>query len=70
MEPVLTDSAEHQYLPLIRFSAEELAVPTMVVRMHKRYRMPRLQSELYSQAVGALNEFLTETGLELARSQS
>lgn len=70
MEPVLTDSPEHQYFPLIRFSAEELSVPTMVVRMHKRYRMPRLQAELYTQAVGAINEFLKETGLELARSQS
>lgn len=70
IEPVLAESAEHQYFPLVRFAAEELGVPTMVVRMHKRYRMPRLQSELFSQVVGALNEFLTETGLELARSQS
>lgn len=70
IEPVMADSSENQYFPLVRFAAEELAVPTLVVRMHKRYRMPRLQSEMFSKVVGALNEFLTETGTELARSRS
>lgn len=69
LEPVIMEGAEHQVFPLVRFAAEELSVPTIVVKMHKRYRMPRLQGELYSQVVAILNEFISETGVELARSR-
>ena len=30
---------------MVRFAAEDLNVPVITVKMHKRYRMPRLQPE-------------------------
>ena len=70
IEPTIIEGPNHQVLPLVRFSAAELGVPTIVVKMHKRYRMPRLQAPLFSKAVGSLKEFIFETGLELCRSRS
>ena len=71
LEPVATEGAlDYQFRPLVRFAAEELNVPVMVVKMHKRYRMPRLQLELFLQITKLLNEFVSETGSELARNSS
>ncbi len=68
LEPVAPGSFDFQVKPLVRFAAEELAVPTIVLKMHKRYRMPRLQPETFGQIVRLLHEFVVETGSELERS--
>jgi hypothetical protein len=70
LEPVATEGMiDYNVRPLIGFASEELAVPIMVIKMHKRYRMPRLQPELYLQLIGLINEFVSETGVELIRSR-
>lgn len=68
LEPVMVELPDYGVQPLAVFAAQELGVTTIVVKMHKRYRMPRLQPELYAKITGLLNEFITETGLELSRS--
>ena len=70
IEPIIDDGSEKPISPLMRFAANELGVPTIVVSMHRRYRMPRLQGQLFSKVVGALSEFILETGVELTRSSS
>jgi hypothetical protein len=70
IEPVLEDNGDYQVAPLIRFCAEELAVPTIVLKLHKRYRMPRLQMKSFAQLANRLREFLDETGTDLQRSMS
>lgn len=70
LEPVATEaSIDYQVRPLVRFAAEELQVPVMIVRMHKRYRMPRLQFDAFMQLMTLLGEFISETGIELVRSR-
>jgi len=70
LEPVATEAAgDYQVRPLVGFAAEKLAVPVIVVKMHKRYRMPRLQPELHMQLIKLLNDFISEAGVELARSR-
>jgi nucleoside 2-deoxyribosyltransferase len=69
LEPVATESSDFQVRPLVRFAAEELNVPTVVLKMHKRYRMPRLQMETFAQTVHLLAEFIQETGSELDKSR-
>jgi hypothetical protein len=70
LEPISTETSDHYASPLAKFAAEDLAVPTVIVKMHKRYRMPRLQLESFSKMVTALSEFISETGHELNRSPS
>jgi hypothetical protein len=70
IEPVVEDNSDYQVAPLLRFCAEELAVPTIVLKLHKRYRMPRLQMKSFAQIASCLREFLEETGTELSRSAS
>lgn len=70
LEPVGNSSREQPLAPLARFAAMELAVPVLVLRIHKRYRMPRLQPEPFGKLVELLKEFVEETGLELLRSAS
>jgi hypothetical protein len=55
---------------LALFIAEVLAVPIIIVRLHKRYRMPRLQPQPFSKVSTLLAEFVSEIGVELARSQA
>ncbi len=55
---------------LPHFISEELNVPTLVLRMHKRYRMPRLQPALFSGLIQAVNKFLLQTGQELVKDKS
>lgn len=54
---------------LPRFLSEELNAPTLVLRMHKRYRMPRLQPALFWNLLEAINKFLVQTGTELVRGK-
>jgi hypothetical protein len=54
---------------LPRFISEELKAPTLVLRMHKRYRMPRLQPALFLNLLESINRFLVQTGTELIRGR-
>lgn len=65
LEPVGTCQVE----PLAKFTQDELGIPTVVVRLHKRYRMPRLQPMPYVKITSILNKLITEAGLELLRSR-
>jgi len=68
VEPAIADGADMHIPPLVRFAATELGVPIILLKMHKRYRMPRLQGQLFSRVVSLLNDFIIETGTELSRS--
>jgi hypothetical protein len=70
LEPITSDRSERAPEPLLRFIAYELGVPVLALRMHKRYRMPRLQPEPFGQIVALVKEFIEETGLEFLRSAS
>ncbi len=70
LEPVATDSFDHLHRPIVDFVSEELAVPLVVVKMHKRYRMPRLQPEGFTRVAELLSEFVSEAGTELMRDRS
>lgn len=70
LEPVGSNSLPYAVGPITRFAANELSVPVLVLRMHKRYRMPRLQPEPFAELAGHLADFIEETGLELLRSIS
>lgn len=70
LEPVSLEALDDRLGVLPRFAQEELGVPTVVMRMHKRYRMPRLQPKPFVQLHEALKDFLIETGTELTRSKS
>ncbi|MCA9805109.1 MAG: hypothetical protein KC777_24235 [Cyanobacteria bacterium HKST-UBA02] len=69
LEPVDSSRFDEPVRPLIRFLDEELSTPTIVVHMHKRYRMPRLQPNLFSMVSSLLSEFVFEAGKELERSR-
>lgn len=70
IEPVAEDSYDHYVRPLARFTASELNCPIVVLRLHKRYRMPRLQPQLFSRAASLISEFILETGSELAKANA
>ncbi|MBX9696055.1 MAG: nucleoside 2-deoxyribosyltransferase domain-containing protein [Cyanobacteria bacterium] len=70
IEPVADASFDLQVRPLAKFVHEVLNVPSIVLRLHKRYRMPRLQPQLYSKVSSLLAGFIAETGAELARSRA
>jgi len=55
---------------LPQFISGELNVPTLVLRLHKRYRMPRLQPVYFSLIIDAINKFLLSVGIELLREKS
>jgi nucleoside 2-deoxyribosyltransferase len=65
-----TGSFDHPVRPLAVFISEVLGVPTIIVRLHKRYRMPRLQPQPFSMVSSLLSEFTAEIGVSLARSQA
>jgi hypothetical protein len=70
LEPVSSEYPDDRIGALHQFAAQELGVATIVLKMHKRYRMPKLQPEGFSALTEAINEFLREVGGELARSKS
>jgi len=56
--------------PLFRFAARELKIPVLLIKLHKRYRMPRLEAGRFRRLVELLSDFLAETGRDLLRSRS
>lgn len=69
LEPLGEQRRDEQIEPLTNFISNELGVPTLSVRLSRRYRMPRLQSVLFSRATDHLADFLIECGSELASMQ-
>lgn len=69
IEPVATESYDYLMEPLVRFVSEELAIPLVVLKLHKRYRMPRLQPESFRRVVEVVSAFTLEVGTELLRSR-
>jgi len=70
LEPVGSEDSRRVAGPLCRFIAGELGLPVVILRMHRRYRMPRLQPGLFVKVLSLLKEFVEETGLEYLRSAS
>lgn len=55
---------------LLKFIAENLGVPAIALKIHRRFRMPRLQPEPFMMLNDALSDFVQEIGVELLRSAS
>jgi hypothetical protein len=70
LEPVVIEPMDDRLGALHRFASEELAVPTVVLKMHKRYRMPRLTPEPFVLLHEALRDFIFEIGKDLMGSKS
>ncbi|MBX9685989.1 MAG: nucleoside 2-deoxyribosyltransferase [Candidatus Obscuribacterales bacterium] len=55
---------------LMKFISQTMSVPVISMRVHRRFRMPRLQPEAFMQMNNAISQFIIETGTELVRSAS
>ena len=53
----------------LSIASEVLKVPVLLLRTHRRYRMPRLQSDPFEQVLNSIGEFISEVGLELQRNR-
>jgi hypothetical protein len=70
LEPVAVSHHDQQVETLLRFTSQTLQIPVVVLRTHRRYRMPRLQAEPFEQMMGLVAEFVNELGVELLRSRA
>jgi hypothetical protein len=70
LEPVGVGFDDARLRPFLDYVSEVLNVPVLVVRTHRRYRMPRLQPEPFQQLLQLLGEFVRSTGVQLLRSRS
>ncbi|MDX2106708.1 MAG: hypothetical protein SFY67_09945 [Candidatus Melainabacteria bacterium] len=68
-EPVQETEMDLQARPLATFLSDELQTPTVVLRLSKRYRMPRLQPELFSKMADTLSAFARSVGEDLLWGQ-
>lgn len=69
-EQVLVREPEDDVRLLQNFLSQNLNVPSITIRAHRRFRMPRLQPETFLHLTGKLAEYLNEIGTELKRSVS
>jgi hypothetical protein len=70
LEPVGISVGDPHFQPLLKFASDTLRVPTLVLRTHRRYRMPRLQPEPFEAVIDQLGEFIREAGVDLLRNRS
>lgn len=68
LEAVGGRTYDHYQRPLANFAAHELKLPVVLVRLHKRYRMPKLQAIHFIRAAELLAGFVQEAGDELAKA--
>jgi hypothetical protein len=68
-EPVQETELDLPVRPLATFLSDELQTPTVVLRLSKRYRMPRLQPELFSKMADTLSAFARSVGEDLLWGQ-
>ncbi len=66
LEAIGARSFDHFLRPFADYAASELNVPVVIIRLHKRYRMPRLQSMQFLRATELIASFIAEAGNELA----
>ena len=55
---------------LMQFVSQTMSIPVITMRVHRRFRMPRLQPEAFMALSDELSQFIVETGTELLRSAS
>lgn len=67
-EQVVQREPEEDVSLLQNFISQTLNVPSITMRVHRRFRMPRLQPEAFMLLNGKVAEFLAEIGTELKRS--
>lgn len=68
IDQVNMSEPEDDLKTLMRFIAQTISVPVITLRIHRRFRMPRLQPEAFMHFIGELSSFVSETGTELLRS--
>jgi len=68
LEAIGARSFDQNLRPFADYAANELKVPVVIIRLHKRYRMPRLQSLQFQRAAELIASFIAEAGSELAKS--
>ena len=67
LEPVAEDQSEEFIDPLFKYAARELKVCSIEVRLHKHYRMPRLEPQPFRRLISLLNDFVTQSGNDFLR---
>jgi hypothetical protein len=72
IEPIVPQAADNHIGPLATFLSQTLGLPVMAIRLHKRYRMPKLQGEHFKKTTLAIASFIKEVGhdLETQRKKS
>ena len=69
LEPVGITSGDPHVQPLLDYVGGTLNVPVLVLRTHRRYRMPRLQPQPFEEVLDLLGEFVRESGVDLLRNR-
>jgi nucleoside 2-deoxyribosyltransferase len=67
LEPVVEDQYPEFADPLFKYTADELQVCSIEVRLHKHYRMPRLEPQPFQRLIELLNDFIVQTGQDFLR---
>lgn len=70
LEPIASAENEDLSLPLVNYLVHEMQTNVLVLRMHKRYRMPRLKPELFARLIDIVGQFSHQMGLEFFRKQA
>ncbi len=70
IDQVQEREAEQDVRTLMKFISQTMSVPALCLRVHRRFRMPRLQPESFMHLNDAVSRFISETGKELLRSAS
>ncbi len=68
LDPVVVREPEEDVRVLMQFISQTMSVPVITMRVHRRFRMPRLQPETFLQLNDAVSKFIIETGNEMLRS--
>lgn len=68
LEPVADDQSEQYAAPLLKFAAGDLKISSIELRLHKHYRMPRLEPQLFRRLINLLSDYIVQTGADLSRS--
>lgn len=69
LEPVASGLDDPRRKPFLEFASQVLKVPTLFLRTHRRYRMPRLQPEPFQSLLHLLGRFAQDTGVQLLRNR-
>lgn len=70
LDQVVMRDVEDDVKPLMTFISETMSVPVITLRVHRRFRMPRLQPEVFMSLSEVVSQFISETGTEMLRSAS